>query len=58
MEKITKEELMEKLGGENLNGEKLEVVTGGNKQCEDTCLFLYDRSSPLYISCVGGCYNT
>ena len=57
MEKITKEELMEKLGGENLSEEELEKVSGGDKQCEDTCLFLYDYGSPLYISCIGSCSN-
>ena len=57
MEKITKEELMEKLGGENLSDEELEKVSGGDQQCLDTCLFLYDQDSPLYISCVGGCSN-
>ena len=57
MEKITKEELLNKLGGENLSEEELTKVSGGNKQCEDTCLFLYDQSSPLYISCIGGCTN-
>ena len=57
MEKITKEELLEKLGSETLNDEELTQVTGGDKQCEDRCLLFYDLSSPLYISCVGGCSN-
>ena len=57
MEKITKEELIEKLGGETLSNEELTQVSGGDKQCEDECLFLYDYGSPLYISCRGRCYN-
>ena len=57
MEKITKEELLNKLGGKALSEEELTKVSGGDQQCLDTCLFLYDQSSPLYISCVGGCSN-
>ena len=57
MEKITKEELLNKLGGIPLSDEEHTQVSGGNKQCEDTCLFLYDYGSPLYISCIGSCSN-
>ena len=57
MEKINSEELEKMLGGESLSDEELEKVSGGDQQCLDTCLFLYDQDSPLYISCVGRCYN-
>ena len=41
MEKITKEELLEKLGDEALNEEDLEKVAGGDEsgECPPGCVF-------------------
>ena len=43
MEKITKEELINKLGGENLSDDELENVAGGFDYYE-YCHHLYDTS--------------
>ena len=43
MEKITKEELLNKLGGENLSDDELENVAGGFDYYE-YCHHLYDTS--------------
>ena len=52
MEKITKEELMENLGGENLSEEELTKVSGGI-DCYDKCDRIYSGDS--LIHCYDAC---
>ena len=54
MEKITKEELFEKIGGTPLSDDELEQVAGGFT-CEQSCQFLYDVGDPRLISCKDAC---
>ena len=57
MEKITKEELKNLMGGKALSDEELEQVAGGSGglNCEKTCQILYDVGDPRLISCMATC---
>ena len=54
MEKITKEELKNLMGGVPLSDEELEQVAGGFN-CEQNCQILYDVGDPRLISCKDAC---
>ncbi len=57
MEKITKDELMEKLGVFAMSDDELENVAGGNNDCYLHCHQRYPNSSdPGLERCLNGCY--
>ena len=55
MEKITKEELLNKLGGVALSDDELEKVSGGGG--EDCALKCDGMSGPNKIHCMDKCYS-
>ena len=61
MEKITKEELLEKIGGTPLSDDELEMVSGGNTESQKQCIAENNCNNinqwPLKKSCIMHCLN-
>ena len=58
-EKITKEELLNTLGGKALSDDELEIVTGGSQQdhelCLSACTIVFSYNPDMWNQCAAAC---